>query len=119
HMTSPGAKRNHAQPTDDVRTGLSAEAFRLSFADNLFYVLGRFPAVATRNDKYLALAYAVRDRLLRRWVATAETYYLKRSRTVCYLSAEFLMGPHLGNNLVNLGVYDEVRAAMKDLGLDL
>jgi starch phosphorylase len=52
-------------------------------------------------------------------VATGETYYLKRSRTVCYLSAEFLMGPQLGNNLVNLGVYDEVRKAMKDAGLDL
>src|SRR5687767_15974782 len=106
-------------PDDDVRTGLSAAAFQKAFTDNLLYVLGRFRAVATPNDQYLALAYSVRDRLLRRFMATSETYYLKRSRTVCYLSAEFLMGPQLGNNLVNLGVYDEVRAAMKDLGLDL
>ena len=106
-------------PNDDVRTGLSAAAFQEAFTENLLYVLGRFPAVATPNDRYLALAYSVRDRLLRRWMATSETYYLKRSRTVCYLSAEFLMGPQLGNNLVNLGVYDEARRAMKDLGLDL
>lgn len=106
-------------PNDDVRTGLSAAAFQKAFTDNLLYVLGRFRAVATPNDQYLALAYAVRDRLLRRFMATSETYYLKRSRTVCYLSAEFLMGPQLGNNLVNLGIYDEVRRAMKDLGLDL
>ena len=106
-------------PNDDVRTGLSAAAFQKAFTDNLLYVLGRFRAVATPNDQYLALAYSVRDRLLRRFIATSETYYLKRSRTVCYLSAEFLMGPQLGNNLVNLGVYDEVRKAMKDAGVDL
>jgi len=104
---------------DDVRTGLTSHAFQKAFTENLLYVLGRFPAVATANDKYLALAYAVRDRLLHRWMATAETYYLRRSRTVCYLSAEFLMGPQLGNNLVNLGAYDEARAAMKELGFDL
>jgi starch phosphorylase len=105
--------------SDDVRTGLTSAAFQEAFTDNLLYTVGRFPAVATPNDRYLALAYTVRDRLLRRFMATAETYYLKRSRTVCYLSAEFLLGPQLGNNLVNLGVYDEARAAMKDLGLDL
>ena len=107
------------EPNDDVRTGLSAAAFEKAFTDNLLYRVGRFRAVATPNDQYLALAYSVRDRLLRRFIATGETYYLKRSRTVCYLSAEFLMGPQLGNNLVNLGVYDEARKAMKECGLDL
>src|SRR5688572_3644232 len=115
----PAAPLPEPAPAESVRSGLTAAAFRRSFTDNLFHVLGRFPAVATRNDKYLALAYAVRDRLMRRWVATGETYYLKRSRSVAYLSAEFLMGPALGNNLVNLGVYDAVRAAMKELGLSL
>ena len=75
--------------------------------------------MATLNDRYVALAYSVRDRLLHRWINTAHTYYQLRSRSVCYLSAEFLMGPQLGNNLVNLGIYDQVREAMKQLGLDL
>ncbi|MGZ8833898.1 MAG: glycogen/starch/alpha-glucan phosphorylase, partial [Thermoanaerobaculia bacterium] len=55
---------------------------------------------------------------LHRWVKTSETYYRKKVRTVCYLSAEFLLGPHLGNNLVNLGTFDAVKQAMEELGLD-
>jgi glycogen phosphorylase len=94
------------------------EAWKRVFRGNLFSVLGRFPATATLNDKYLALAYSVRDRLLERWARTSETYYRKRVRTVCYLSAEFLLGPHLGNNLVNLGSFDTARQAMQELGLD-
>jgi starch phosphorylase len=104
---------------DDIRTSLSTEAIKRSFYESLFYFQARFPAVATQNDYYLALAYAIRDRLLRRWLRTAQTYYEKASRTVCYLSAEFLLGPHLGNNLFNLGVLDQVRQAIKELGLDL
>jgi glycogen phosphorylase len=56
---------------------------------------------------------------LHRWTNTARTYYQRRNRTVCYLSAEFLMGPQLGNNLVNLGIYEEVKAAVKELDWDL
>ncbi len=110
------------QPTtnqEDDRTGLSIEAFKRAFVDNLFYVQGKFPAIATQYDYYMALAHAVRDRLLQRWINTAETYTRERSRTVCYLSAEFLMGPHLGNNLINMGIYDQVKQAMTELGLDL
>ncbi|MBI4872643.1 MAG: glycogen/starch/alpha-glucan phosphorylase, partial [Candidatus Riflebacteria bacterium] len=101
------------------RTGLTAQAIRRGFEDNLLHVLGKFPAVATPVDHYTALAYTVRDRLLQRWIATAETYFRKTSRTVCYLSAEFLLGPHLGNNLVNLDIVDETLEAMRQLGLDL
>jgi glycogen phosphorylase len=102
----------------DTRRGTDAEAWRRAFRENLFYVLGRFPATATANDNYLALAYSVRDRLLDRWVKTSETYYGKRVRTVCYLSAEYLLGPHLGNNLVNLGAFATAKQAMEELGLD-
>ena len=84
--------------------GLGVEDWKRSIADKLYYTLARFPAVATANDRYLAVALAVRDRLLERWLATAATYAREGSRTVCYLSAEFLLGPHLGNNLLNLGV---------------
>src|SRR5574341_1097166 len=104
---------------EDVRTGLSLEAFKQAFRDNLFYLLGRFPEVATRNDRYMALACTVRDRLLQRWVSTGRTYFENRSRTVCYLSAEFLLGPHLKNNLINLELYDVARQAMEELGLNL
>lgn len=97
----------------------SVERLKQDFLDKLFYVQGKFPALATKNDYYMALAYTVRDRLLQRWVNTADTYTKAGSRTTCYLSAEFLMGPHLGNNLINLGIYRQVEQAISELGLDL
>jgi glycogen phosphorylase len=103
---------------DLSRTGLGVDILKRSFLDNLFYVLGKFPGLASQNDYYQALAYTVRDRMLQRWINTAATYTNSGSRTVAYLSAEFLMGPHLGNNLVNLGIYDETKQAMTELGLD-
>ena len=104
---------------EDDRTGLDIETLKRAFLDNLFYIQGKFPEIATQNDYYMALAYTVRDRLFRRWLNTAETYSKQGARTVCYLSAEFLMGPHLGNNLINLGIFDTVKQAMTELGLNL
>jgi len=100
------------------RTDLDKDALQRAFLDNLFYIQGKFPTLATQNDYYMALAYMVRDRLLHRWISTAAEYTAKGSRTVAYLSAEFLMGPHLGNNLINLGIYNEVKDAIEELGLD-
>src|SRR5882757_640527 len=112
----PIAAARPAQIEDD-RTGLSKEALRRAFLDNLYYVQGKFPALATKHDYYMALAYTVRDRLLRRWISTAAAYTRQGSRTVAYLSAEFLLGPHLGNNLLNLGIEEPVRQAIRQLGL--
>ncbi len=102
-----------------IRTGLSEESIRLAFLDNLFYVQGRFLEVASLNDKYKALAFTVRDRMLHRWVSTIRTYQQANPRTVCYLSAEYLPGPFLGNNLLNLGIEESTRKALAGLGLDL
>lgn len=106
-------------PQERTRTGNSVDALKRAILDNLFYTQGRFPDVATSNDWYLAVAHTVRDRMLRRWVATAQTYKREQSRTVCYLSAEFLPGPHLGINLINLGILDNMGQALAGLGLDL
>ncbi|MGK7910666.1 MAG: glycogen/starch/alpha-glucan phosphorylase [Synechococcus sp.] len=105
--------------TEDDRTGLSVETLRRAIADNLYYIQGKSPEFATPNDYYMALAYTVRDRLLQRWLSTVKTCSSKDVKVVCYLSAEFLEGPHLGNNLINLGIYDRVRQAVEDSGLDL
>jgi starch phosphorylase len=103
----------------DYRTDLSRAALKEAFLDNLLYLQGKFPVLATPHDYYMALAYTVRDRIMQRWISTAVAYTSLGPRTVCYLSAEFLMGPHLGNDLINLGVYDDVAAAVGELGLDL
>ena len=93
----------------------TVEAIKSHLLENLFCLQGKFPAVATKNDYYLALAYTVRERLMHRWILTAETYFKKQSRTVIYLSAEFLIGPQLGKNLINMGIYEQVRQAMEEL----
>ncbi len=94
------------------------EVWKRAFQEHLFSVLGRFLETSTTNDKYLALAYSMRDRLQEHWTKTSRTYYRRRVRTVCYLSAEFLPGPHLANNLLNLGALDAARQAMEEIGLD-
>ncbi len=104
---------------EDGRTGMSPSTLKRAFLNNLFYVQGKFKALATPNDYYMALAYAIRDRLLQRWINTAATYTAQGSRTVAYFSAEFLMGPHLGNNLINLGIYNDVEKGISEMGLDL
>ena len=104
---------------DDVVLGLDAAAIRKSFVEKLFFEVAKFPGVATRNDHYLALARAVRDRILHRWIRSARTYLEEQHRTVIYLSAEYLMGPQLGNNLFNLGIEGPARKAMESLGLNL
>jgi glucan phosphorylase len=104
--------------SDDERAALNKEALKRAFLEHLFYMQGKFPALATKRDYYLALAYVVRDRLLQRWVSTAAVYTEQRSRTVAYFSAEFLIGPHLGNNLLNLGIHGDVAHAITALGLD-
>ncbi len=103
---------------EDDRVALSKDAIKSSFLDDLFYVQGKFPALATENDYYMALAYAIRDRMLQRWISTAAAYTQHGSRTVAYLSAEFLMGPHLGNNLINLNIFDTVKECITELGLN-
>ena len=85
----------------DNHTGESVEALKRAIMDNLYYREARLPAVATRNDWYLALAYVVRDRIVSRWIRTIEAIVKKDVRVVSYLSAEFLMGPHLVNNMIN------------------
>jgi starch phosphorylase len=104
---------------NEIALGVDPRSIRHDFVEKLFFQLAKFPGVATINDHYLALAYTVRDRLLHRWVRSARTYLEGQHRTVIYLSAEYLLGPQLGNNVLALGIEKEVRSAMDTLGLDL
>lgn len=104
---------------EDDRTGLSVETLKRAVMDNLFYTQAKFSRLATKNDWYMALAYTVRDRIVHRWIATMETCLRRDTKLVCYLSAEFLTGPHLHNNLVNLGIYDKIEPAAEQSGMHL
>ncbi len=120
HPISAPQQGPHQQvPHRGERTAPGVEALAQSFLDNLFFGQGRAVERATVNDLYRALAHTVRDRLVERWIQTVKNYQAQDVRVVCYLSAEFLTGPHLGNNLINLGIYDDAEQAMRQLGIDL
>ena len=104
--------------TSGVRTGISVDDIKQSFLDNLLCGMGRVPAIATPNDLYTALSLTVRDRLLRKNVETIQAFASDGNRIVAYLSAEFLPGPHLANNLINLGIMEQTRQAISELGFD-
>lgn len=117
-QTSPDLSAG-AISSEDLRTGLTVETIQQAIVDNLFYTQGRLPEFATMHHWYMALSLTVRDRMLDHWVRTARRMVKQRAKMVSYLSAEFLMGPQLGNNLVNLGIYDQARQAVENLGLRL
>ena len=102
-----------------MRPSPPAESLLEAMRRHLFSSQAKSPSLATRHDHYLCLALAVRDRLLQNWVDTAETYTRAHVRTATYLSAEYLLGPHLENNLVNLGIRAEAQQACQALGLSL
>ncbi len=98
---------------------LSVEEIKNSFLDTLHYVIGSSPIAASKNDLYTALALTVRDRIFREDYCALEKYSENDDRVVAYLSAEFLPGPHLSNNLLNLGITEETRQALSELAYDL
>lgn len=101
-----------------TRTSLTMKGLKRAFIDNLLYAQGRQPEVASPHDLYMSAAFTVRDRMLNRWLKSARTFKRSQARTVCYFSAEYLLGPHLANNLINLGIMDQAREAGNQLGLD-
>jgi starch phosphorylase len=107
-------------PADEsIRTGFGEAAIAAAVWDNLHYGQAVPSRYATRHDWYMALAMAVRDRLLERYLKTIDAVLESRAKVVAYLSAEFLMGPHLGNNLINLGIRDAAAQAVSSLGQNL
>lgn len=107
------------EKVNSVRIGYDVDSIKQSFLDNLAYLQGRFSNVASMYDYYMALSYTIRDRLMASWNRTAKAYLERASRTICYLSAEFLIGPQLGNNIINLGIQEQVVKAMDELDLNL
>src|SRR5881296_4449439 len=90
-----------------------------SFTNHLLYSLAKDQYTATARDRFMSLALTARDRLIERWISTQQRYYKKDAKRVYYLSAEFLMGRALANNLINLGLFDVARDATKMMNLDI
>ena len=107
-----------AQPVSDHNFRTVA-AFKQALADNLYYTRGQAAPTASPQDIYAALAYTVRDYLVDRWQRTVATYVQHRPKFVYYLSAEYLPGRQITQNLLYTGTTDLARQALAELGYDL
>ena len=108
----------NAKETDPVRFGVetTTESIKAAILNHLHYTLARHPESATKDEWWTATCYAVRDRLLDRFMKTQETHHTKKVRRAYYLSLEYLMGRLLVNNLHNAGIFDQTRDALTELG---
>jgi len=102
----------------DVRTGMDVESLKQAITEHLFYQQGRNIVNTSLNDLYMAVSYTVRDRLLQREHKTMNAVFENDLRLVSYLSAEFLLGPHLGVNLIALDIFDTMKQAVEELGFN-
>lgn len=103
----------------EARTGSSPDSLRQAFVEHVEFTRGKNFDSASPWDRYTALAYTVRDRLAKSWVKTARRYYQRDAKRAYYLSAEYLLGRSLGNNLINMGLWEPTRDALRHLGVDL
>jgi starch phosphorylase len=99
--------------------GTDRESLKRSIANRLLYTVGKDPHAAHPRDWLTALAHVVRDRLVERWMATTRAQYQQDVKRVYYFSVEYLIGRALTNGLLALGVYDDCRAALAEMGIEL
>src|SRR4051812_19016028 len=119
NATSNDPAPSTAIAVEDDRTGMHPVVLRRAFTDHVQYSRSRDLDGATPFDRYMALALSVRDRLVQRWSKTQRTYYDKDVKRAYYLSAEFLLGRALTANLQALGVHEDYRQVLAEMGIDL
>ncbi|MBO5087921.1 MAG: glycogen/starch/alpha-glucan phosphorylase [Lachnospiraceae bacterium] len=95
------------------------ETFKKEVVNNVKTLYRKTIDEATQQQVFQAVSYAIKDTIIDQWIATHKEYEKKNAKTVYYLSMEFLMGRALGNNLINLTCYKEVKEALDELGFDL
>ena len=98
---------------------INKEAFKKEIAANVKMLYRKTLEEASPQEIYQAVSYSVKDDIIDRWIATHKAYKEKNVKKVYYLSMEFLVGRALGNNLINLGYYKDVKKALEELGLDI
>jgi starch phosphorylase len=116
-MASVGFLGDARMPQSSDNTSVAAIKRRI--LENLELALARQPQYATRSDWYTALAMTVRGLLVGHWYSGTDVRSSSHDRVVAYLSAEFLLGPHLHNNIIGLGIYPQVEQAVAELGQNL
>jgi glycogen phosphorylase len=117
NLSAPFA--DDAEVLDTARSDADVAALQEKILEKLTYVVGKRRAIATERDWLMAIAYAVRDQIVDRWLAGIESAYQKGSKRVYYMSLEFLIGRLLFDNLNNLNTLNTTRAALSGLDVDL
>jgi starch phosphorylase len=111
--TAPAARIALPAEDEDVAT------LRRALVAKLAYAVGKDPIVASNHDWFVAAALTVRDRIVDRWFPTTREIYREKRKRVYYLSVEYLMGRTFGASLINLGLTETMRSALRELGVDL
>ncbi len=105
--------------TTDSRSGNSSESIKQGFLEHLKYTLGVDEYTTTDHDRFMALSYTIRDRLINQWIKTQQTHHNKNTKRAYYLSLEFLMGRAMGNNIINMQLEDNVSRVLEEFGYNL
>jgi len=103
----------------NYRKGIDVDSLRISFLNHLHYTRLKDQYTSTAFDKYLSLAYTVRDRIVEQWSKTQQTYYNVDAKRIYYLSLEFLLGRVILNNIINSNLYDEMKYMARNVGIDM
>ncbi|VXD23359.1 Glycogen phosphorylase [Planktothrix serta PCC 8927] len=103
----------------DPETAISLEHLQRNFAANLLYLQGKLPTTATPQELYQALAYTIRQLLMPSWVKTTQTDAQNHVKQVCYFSAEYSLGCHLANHLINLNIWEPIQQCLETFNLNL
>ena len=117
-MTTAATKKISSNKSSKPANGASAESMKDAILKHLKLTLAHHPGQATKRDWWLCVSLAVRDRIVDNLIATQRVHDENNVRRVYYLSMEYLMGRMLVNNMYCAGVYDEVRKAVDELGVD-
>jgi len=97
----------------------TVDALKRNILHHVLSFQGSDPERVRQSDVYMALAYTLRDIMTEKWISTQSLYYEKEKKRVYYLSLEFLIGRSLSNSMLNLGIWEPVKAAVEELGFDL
>ena len=103
-----------------VRTNtFNKEEFKKDIKDNCKLLYRKNIDECDDQQKFQAVAYSVKNIIIDKWIATHKEYEKQDVKIVCYMSMEFLMGRALGNNMINLMAYDEIKEVLAELGIDI
>jgi starch phosphorylase len=98
---------------------MDMDSIRNSLSAHMTFAISKYPASATTRDWYESAAFAIRDRLVERWMETMQRYYREDSKRIYYLSLEFLVGRTFSNAMLNLNIHEECKAALYELGQNI